>query len=114
MHRLRPDAWEAHNLSAYALVRYEYVVIYMHTVHAWLTVQMLWQMHGRTLQTVHMLPMGNGPGLQHGFGDVFRAVISAFSMSGESKIACLSCLRAMTLRSHRNQRTRQQADALTI
>ena len=31
------------------------VVIYMHTMHAWLTVQMLWQMHGRTLQAVHML-----------------------------------------------------------
>ena len=31
------------------------VVIYMHTMHAWLTVQMLWQMHGRTLQVVHML-----------------------------------------------------------
>ena len=30
-------------------------VIYMHTKHAWLTVQMLWQMHGRTLQAVHML-----------------------------------------------------------
>ena len=29
------------------------VVIYMHTMHAWLTVQMLWQMHGRTLQAVH-------------------------------------------------------------
>ena len=28
------------------------VVIYM---HVWLTVQMLWQMHGRTLQAVHML-----------------------------------------------------------
>ena len=25
----------------------------MHTMHAWLTVQMLWQMHGRTLQAVH-------------------------------------------------------------
>ena len=25
------------------------VVIYMHTMHAWLTVQMLWQMHGRKL-----------------------------------------------------------------
>ena len=157
-------------------------------MHAWLTVQMLWQMHGRTLQAVHMLivcmviihhyvgiaqdcahrivdcaqreykcahivllqhsvtthswldctliqvsylqveevyldhpirydrcsmsclhargisdlPMGNGLGLQRGFGDVFRAVISAFSMSGESRIACLSCLRATTLRSHRN------------
>ena len=31
------------------------VVIYMHTMHAWLTVQMLWHMHGRTLQVVHML-----------------------------------------------------------
>ena len=31
------------------------VVIYMHTMHAWLNVQMLWQMHGRTLQAVHML-----------------------------------------------------------
>ena len=31
------------------------VVIYMHTMHAWLTVQMLWQMHGRTLLAVHML-----------------------------------------------------------
>ena len=31
------------------------VVIYMHTMHAWLTVQLLWQMHGRTLQAVHML-----------------------------------------------------------
>ena len=31
------------------------VVIYMHTMHAWLTVQMLWQMHVRTLQAVHML-----------------------------------------------------------
>ena len=31
------------------------VVIYMHTMHAWLTVRMLWQMHGRTLQAVHML-----------------------------------------------------------
>ena len=31
------------------------VVMYMHTMHAWLTVQMLWQMHGRTLQAVHML-----------------------------------------------------------
>ena len=30
------------------------VVIYMHAMHAWLTVQMLWQMHGRTLQAVHM------------------------------------------------------------
>ena len=30
-------------------------VIYMHAMHAWLTVQMLWQMHGRTLQAVHML-----------------------------------------------------------
>ena len=29
--------------------------IYMHTMHAWLTVQMLWQMQGRTLQAVHML-----------------------------------------------------------
>ena len=28
---------------------------HMHTMHAWLTVQMLWQMHGRTLQAVHML-----------------------------------------------------------
>ena len=27
----------------------------MHTMHAWLTVQMLWQMHGRTLRAVHML-----------------------------------------------------------
>ena len=54
------------------------------------------------------LPMGNGPGLQHGLGDVFRGVIQAFSMSGESRIACLSCLRAMMLRSHRNQCTRQQ------
>ena len=27
----------------------------MHTMHAWLTVQMLWQMHGRTLQAVHKL-----------------------------------------------------------
>ena len=27
----------------------------MHTMHAWLTVQMLWQMHGRTPQAVHML-----------------------------------------------------------
>ena len=33
----------------------DFVVIYMHTMHAWLTVQMLWQMHGRTLQVVHML-----------------------------------------------------------
>ena len=57
------------------------------------------------------LPMGNELGLQHGLGDVFRAVIPAFSMSGESRIAYLSCLRAMTLRSHRNQCTRQQADA---
>ena len=32
-----------------------HVVIYMHTMHAWLTVQVLWQMHGRTLQAVHML-----------------------------------------------------------
>ena len=56
------------------------------------------------------LPMGNGPGLLHGLGDVFRAVIPAFSMSGESTIACLSCLRAMTLRSHRNMCTGQQAD----
>ena len=48
------------------------------------------------------LPMGNGPGLQHGIGDVSRAVIPAFSMSGESRIACLLCLRAMTLRSHRD------------
>ena len=55
------------------------------------------------------LPMGNGPGLQHGLGDVFRAVIPAFSMSGESRIG--SCLRAMTLRSHCNQCTRRQADA---
>ena len=31
------------------------VVIYMHTMHAWLNVQMLWQMHGRTRQAVHML-----------------------------------------------------------
>ena len=31
------------------------VVIYMHTMHAWLTVQMLWQMHGRTPQAVHKL-----------------------------------------------------------
>ena len=31
------------------------VVIYMHTMHAWLTVQMLWQMHGRPEQAVHML-----------------------------------------------------------
>ena len=31
------------------------VVIYMHTMHACLTVQMLWQMHGRTMQAVHML-----------------------------------------------------------
>ena len=31
------------------------VVIYMHTMHACLTVQMLWQMHGRKLQAVHML-----------------------------------------------------------
>ena len=31
------------------------VVIYMHTIHAWLTMQMLSQMHGRTLQAVHML-----------------------------------------------------------
>ena len=35
--------------------RHVVVVIYMHTMHAWLTVQMLWQMHGRTLQVVHML-----------------------------------------------------------
>ena len=27
----------------------------MHAMHAWLTVQMLWQMHGRTLQAVHKL-----------------------------------------------------------
>ena len=27
----------------------------MHTMHSWLTVQMLWQMHGRTLQAVHNL-----------------------------------------------------------
>ena len=33
----------------------EGVLIYMHTMHAWLAVQMLWQMHGRTLQAVHML-----------------------------------------------------------
>ena len=31
------------------------VVISMHAMHAWLTVQMLWQMHGWTLQVVHML-----------------------------------------------------------
>ena len=49
-----------------------------------------------------VVTMGNVPGLQHGFGDVFRTVIPSFSMSGESRIACLSRLRAMTLRSHRN------------
>ena len=31
------------------------VVIYMHTMHAWLTVPMLCQMHGRALHAVHML-----------------------------------------------------------
>ena len=36
------------------------VVIYMHAMHAWLTVQMLWQMHGRTLQAVHMLSVCMG------------------------------------------------------
>ena len=36
------------------------VVIYMQSMHAWLTVQMLWQMHGRTLQAVHMLIVGMG------------------------------------------------------
>ena len=65
-------------------------------------------MHARGISD---LPMGNGPGLQHGLGDAFQAVIPAFSMSGESRIACLSCLRAMTLSSHRNHCTRQQADA---
>ena len=44
------DAWD--DTAACALVA---VVIYMHTMLAWLTVQMLWQMHGRTLQAVHML-----------------------------------------------------------
>ena len=48
------------------------------------------------------LPMGNGPGLQHGLGDVFRALIPSFSTSGKSRIACLSRLRATRLRSHRN------------
>ena len=32
-----------------------HVVIYMHALYAWLTVQMLWQMHARTLQAAHML-----------------------------------------------------------
>ena len=41
----------------------------------------------------------DGPGLPHGLGDVFRALIPLFSMSGESRIACLSRLRAMMLRS---------------
>ena len=36
------------------------VVIYMHTVHEWLTVQMLWQMYGRTLQAVHKLIVSMG------------------------------------------------------
>ena len=48
------DAW----LRRCALLRmtsFPDVVIYMHTMHAWLTVQMLWQMHARTLQAVHML-----------------------------------------------------------
>ena len=44
------------------------------------------------------LPMGNDPGLQHGFSDEFRTVIPSFSISGESRIACLSRLRATTLR----------------
>ena len=30
-------------------------MIFMHTMHAWLTVQMLWQMYGRALQALHML-----------------------------------------------------------
>ena len=29
--------------------------MYMHTMHVWLTVQMLWQMRVRTLQDVLML-----------------------------------------------------------
>ena len=29
--------------------------VYAHYAYAWLTLQMLWQMHGRTLQAVHML-----------------------------------------------------------
>ena len=41
--------------TAPAALTLQIVVIYMHTMHAWLTVQMLWQMHGRTLQAVHML-----------------------------------------------------------
>ena len=39
-------------------ISYEYSSccdIYVHTMHAWLTMQMLWQMHGGTLQAVHML-----------------------------------------------------------
>ena len=58
--------------------------------------------------------MANGPGLQHGLGDVFQALIPSLSMSGESRIACLLRLRATTLWSHRNHCTRQQADAETI
>ena len=49
VHRLWPLSTEGES-SAFATV-----VIYMHTMHAWLTVQMLWQMHGRTLQAVHVL-----------------------------------------------------------
>ena len=31
------------------------LVYHMHTMHAWLTLQMLWQMHGRTRQAMHKL-----------------------------------------------------------
>ena len=30
-----------------------FAVIYASCMHAWLTVQILWQMHGRTLQIVY-------------------------------------------------------------
>ena len=33
----------------------DHMLWHMHTMHAWLIVQMLWQMHGRTMQAVHKL-----------------------------------------------------------
>ena len=43
------------NLVAGECYGVAHIMKYMHTIHAWLTVQMLWQVHGRTLQAVHML-----------------------------------------------------------
>ena len=44
-----------HMQNTQLLCLHTLVVIYMHTMHTWLTVHMLWQMHGRTLPAVHML-----------------------------------------------------------